>query len=173
MGEENEFELIVSQGRRSIWALIIAALFFTISIIALIVIVWAFWNLGFDTVTLSSLATGIKVIAFSLSIAIPSAITKTVLIDTDKNKLISRYFIGAFSKDILSEVPSLEYISVFLVSEDCYQVNLWYKGNKHYNMYNFEAEKPAMKFAKEVALKLNIDLLDATEKGNSKWIETS
>lgn len=93
------------------------------------------------------------------------------MIDIDKNKLISIYSVGPFSKKIPSVVPELEYVSVFLNSKDIYEVNLWYKGNKHYTMYAFGEKQPAMKFGEQVSAKLDIDLLDATEKGNSKWID--
>jgi len=48
---------------------------------------------------------------------------------------------------------------------------IWYKGNKHYKMYAFDKKAQAMEFASLAAARLKIDLLDATEKGNSKWIE--
>ena len=66
---------------------------------------------------------------------------------------------------------NLEYVSVFLDDKDNFQVNLWYVGNKHYKMYVFEKKETAMKFGKHVAAKLNIDLLDATERGKNIWIE--
>jgi hypothetical protein len=45
------------------------------------------------------------------------------------------------------------------------------KGNKHYKMYKLTEEEHALKFGAMVAQKLNIDLLDSTEKGNNKWVE--
>lgn len=38
-------------------------------------------------------------------------------------------------------------------------------------MYKITEKEHALKFGSMVAQKLNIDLLDATEKGNSKWID--
>lgn len=71
-----------------------------------------------------------------------------------------------------SKIPILEYVSVFKNSQkEIFEVNLWYKGNKHYNVFNFEEFQSAFDFALLYSNKLNIDLLDATEKGNSKWID--
>lgn len=38
-------------------------------------------------------------------------------------------------------------------------------------MYSFENKEAAYQFALDISNKLNIDLLDATEKGNFQWIE--
>jgi hypothetical protein len=40
-------------------------------------------------------------------------------------------------------------------------------------MYDFEKKELAMKFGEMLSTKLNIDLLDATEKGNFKWVDKS
>jgi hypothetical protein len=173
MEEKNEFELIVSQGKRPIWSTIVAALFFTYMIYSIYMLIQMLWKFGFLEGVAQELPRFAQNIGYTLAGGISFSVTKTVLIDIDKSKLISRYFVGPFSKDVLSVVPDLEYISVFLDSKGYYQVNLWYKGNKHYKMYDFEEKNPALEFAQQAAAKLNIDLLDATEKGNSKWMEIS
>lgn len=45
------------------------------------------------------------------------------------------------------------------------------KWKKHYKMYDFDNKEAAYQFALDISNKLNIDLLDATEKGNFVWIE--
>ena len=45
------------------------------------------------------------------------------------------------------------------------------EGKKPFNVFNFEEFQPAFDFGLLYSNKLNIDLLDATEKGNSKWID--
>jgi hypothetical protein len=171
MKEKNEFELVVSPGRRPIWKTILAALFFTVMVYSIYEIIYMYWNLGICEYTSKYLPKFTELIAYSLSGGVAFSVMKSVLIDVDKDKLISRFYIGPFSRDVLSTVPELEYVSVFLNQRDCFEVNLWYKGNKHYKMYAFDEELGAFEFATQVANKLNIDLLDATEKGNSKWID--
>jgi hypothetical protein len=51
------------------------------------------------------------------------------------------------------------------------EVNLWYKKNKHLNITKFDDIEEALECGKTFSDKLKLDLLDATEKGNSQWIE--
>ena len=166
-----EYELIVSQGNRPLWMRILAALFFTYMLYLVYELCLLFYYRGFSAFSSKTLPSFAELIGYSLSGGITFCITKTVLIDTDNDLLISRFCVGPFSHDVKSRVPELEYVAVFFDSKENYEVNLWYVGNKHYRMYDFDEKKTAMKFAEMVSEKLNIDLLDATEKGNSKWID--
>ncbi len=168
---KNEFELIVSEGNRPLWMRIIAASFFFLMLYFLYELIVVIYYRGFDQYFSKALPRFVESIAYCLSGGIAFSVTKTVLIDVDKDVLISRFCVGPFSRGVNSKVPQLEYVSVFLDSKENFQVNLWYVGNKHYKMYSFEEKEPAMKFGQMVSEKLKIDLLDATEKGNSKWIE--
>ena len=166
-----EYELIVSQGNRPLWMRILAALFFTCMLYFIYELCLVIYYRGFSQIPPKALSGFVELITYSLSGGIAFCITKTVLIDTDKDLLISRFCVGPFSRDVKSKVPELEYVAVFFDSKENYEVNLWYVGNKHYRMYDFDEKEPAMKFADMVSEKLNIDFLDATEKGNSKWID--
>ncbi len=46
-----------------------------------------------------------------------------------------------------------------------------YSKNKQYNRYEFESFEAAFVTGKTIANSLRLDLLDATEKGNFKWID--
>ncbi|WP_298155112.1 hypothetical protein [Flavobacterium sp.] len=168
MKEENEFELVVHQGRIPIWKTFLAALLFTATFYFLYDMFAVVIDHGFGTSTsvVRRFAGDIKLAGIALASGISLSIRKSVMIDLDENRLVSKYMVGPFCRNVRAEVPQLEYVSVFLDGKDYYQVNLWYKGNKHYNMYAFEEQKSAMRFAAAVAIKLDIDLLDATEKGN-------
>lgn len=150
---------------------VLASIFYGISIYLLLLTIY---NLCFDqSVPLfiyslnKTMSTGLVCFAFGLQFSV----IKNLLIDTDTNQIVSRYVVGPFSKDIITKYKEFEYVSVFLDEKDLYQTNLWYKGNKHYKMYFFEEKESAFKFATAISNKLNIDLLDATEKGNNKWVE--
>jgi len=169
--ELKECELIVMPGRRPVWKTLLATVFFSFMIYCLYQLGCICWDNNLDEYPSKQLANLVEGIALSLSGGISFAVMKTVLIDVDKDKLVSRFFIGPFQKDVLTKVPALEYVAVFRNAKDFYEVNLWYKGNKHYKMYDFDDSQPAFQFAQMVAQKLNLDLLDATERGNSKWIE--
>ncbi len=171
--EENlkEYELVVHEGRRPFLMVIIAAIFFTFAIYRLYELIPFYQNyeLNLKTAGLIPIALRSSILLFASGISY--SCTKSVLIDTDKDLLISRFCVGPFSKDVKSKVPDLDYVSVFKVDEMEYQVNLWYLQNKHYKMYKLTEEEHALKFGAMVAKKLNIDLLDATERGNNKWVE--
>jgi hypothetical protein len=81
-------------------------------------------------------------------------------------------------------LPKIEYISVFktkenkringvssttVVSENIVLVNLFYLGNKNITAYKSIDKEEAFKVAKKLALKLNIKILDVTER-EQKWI---
>lgn len=171
MKKDKEFELVVAQGEIPWWRVFLAAILFTGVIYNVYLLIIYCNNMTLDSIPTRTIPDAIKKISSGLVAGIALSITKTVLIDIDKNKLISRYAVGPFSRDVLTVVPELEYVSVFFNSKEEYEVNLWYKGNKHYKMYTFIEKEHAHKFGVMVAQKLNIDLLDATEKGNNKWIE--
>ena len=171
MKNNNEFELIVAQGENLWWRLLLSVAFFTLMVWVVSENIIMFYNYGFHEDTFRAFSKSLFTIGYSLTGGIIFAVTKTILIDVDKDLLISRFNVGPFSKDVKSTVPQLEYVSIFLDDKENYQVNLWYIGNKHYNMYQFDEKEIAMKFGNHVAIKLNLDLLDATERGDNKWVE--
>lgn len=171
MEENKEYELVVSQGKLPWWRIIVASLFFSYMIYMLYILCILFYKVDFLKVKPKGIAGIIEVAAFCFAGGISFSITKSILIDLDKEKLVSIYTVGLFSKKIITALPKLEYVSVFKVDDMEFEVNLWYKGNKHYKMYKLMDKEHALKFGAMVAQKLNIDLLDATEKGNNKWVE--
>jgi len=171
MKDTSEYELIISQGNRPIWKTILASLFFTLALYLLCIILLPFFFFEVNEGMFKSGAHDLRSMFFFLAAGIHQSIMKTVLIDVDKNKIISRYHIGPFSRDKKSDAPELEYVSVFKDGKDMFQANLWYKGNRHYKMFAFEEKEPAFRFAEMVSDKLAIDLLDATVKGDFKWID--
>ncbi|MGV9004755.1 hypothetical protein [Flavobacterium sp.] len=167
----NDFELIVAQGKIPIWRLLLSVAFFSIMIWFLSQEILMFYYVGFNERTIVIFFKCLSLVAYCLVGGIAFAVSKTILIDVDKDLLISRYNVGMISKDVKAAVPKLEYVSVFLDEKEMYQVNLWYIGNRHYTMYSFDEKEMAFKLANHVANKLNLDLLDATDRGNNKWIE--
>ena len=175
--ENKDFELMVSEGKRAWYELMLAAVFYSITIFLLLATIYhlitnySFGLLIFDLYKI--IGTGV----YCFGMGIMFSVTKTIFIDVDENKLISRYIVGKIKYDVKSKVPHLEYIAVFNKNYNAstdyaeYEVNLWYNKNHHYKMFSFEKENDAFEFAKAVSTKLNIDLLDATQKGNFKWID--
>lgn len=170
MEKDEEFELIVHEGNRPLWQTIIAGFIFTFMFYIIYQAVLMFYYQGYNDDTVRAFPSFFYLIVCCIVAGTSFSLVKSVFIDVDKDKLVTRFRIGLFSYDRISPVPSLEYVSVFKDGRGGYDVNLWYIGNKHYVMCDFYESEPAFVFARYVATKLNLDLLDATVKGDSKWI---
>ena len=114
---------------------------------------------------------------FSLSIyaflgALNFSVIKTLFINTEKQKLKTQFSVGIIKVNYFSKIPELKYVSVFKnTTNENIEVNLWYSNNKHFNAANYKLIDEAMDFGLLFSNKLNLDLLDATEKGNFKWVD--
>lgn len=173
MDKIKDFEVCVFEGKRSWYELLLASVFFSIFIYVLILL---FYNTYFELTLigfLKRLAATITIGSFSFVKGLQFSATKNMLIDLDTNTIVSRYIVGPFTYDSKTIATEFEYVSFFKNKDDSFGSNLWYKVNRHFKMYSFENEESVRKFSIEIAKKLNIDLFDATEKGNSKWIDKS
>lgn len=171
--ENNQNEIIVSEGKRPFWQTIIAALLYVFSIGLLLYFISLLLVVDYDnTKQLNGASAFIKLSVFAFVGALRFSVVKTLYINLQKEKLKTEFAVGFFKYSYFSNIPVLEYVSVFKKPEkEVFEVNLWYKGNKHFNVSNFDEFEPAFQFGLRFSNRLNIDLLDATEKGNSKWIE--
>ena len=171
MAAQTEFEVCIFEGKRKWYELMLAAFFYGIAIYLLFsAFYYAFVDASLSMFIQSfylTLAFGLSGIAYGLRYSV----TKNILIDTDTSTIISRYCVGPFSYDVKTKANEFEYVSFFKDKNEIFGTNLWYKTNRHYKMYSFEEKESAFNFALTIANKLNVDLLDATEKGNSKWID--
>lgn len=171
MEKDNEFELVISPGNRHFLEIVLACVFFAA---LLYLIVMTFYTAIVDPdlgLFLGNMNTTLAYSGSLIVLGLRFSMVKEVLIDLDVDKLVSRYSVGPFVYNRKTEVPDLDYVSVFLNLKDEFEVNLWYAKNKHYKMYVYDEKEAAIAFAELVANKLDLDVLDATERGNSKWIE--
>ena len=168
---DKEFELIVQHGKRPLWKTLLSAVSFTLMFYYLYKLGQLFYYFGYSDYSLKAFPSFVQCAVYFFVAGFTMAVMKSVVIDLDKANLVSRFYIGLLSWDKLSTIPELKYVCVFKDSNDCYQVNLWYSGNKHYKMYQFEKKAEAFDLAKRTAITLKIDLLDSTERGNFKWID--
>lgn len=67
------------------------------------------------------------------------------------------------------DLEGFDYISVFKVREG-FQVNLWYHDKSILNLFVIKNFEEAIENAYQISIKLNIELLDASVKGNHRWI---
>lgn len=159
--------LTLSEGSLPLWrmllstACLVAAAFFILSAAI------GIWNDGSEHAW-GVAAHSLEVIGFSCVSGITLGTVRSVKIVPSEKKIYTYYHFGPFGKTVVSPAPELEYVSVFL-QEQQYLINLWYKGNRHYKIAALDQKKQAFDFAGSIAKKLQLDLLDATEKGHSKW----
>ena len=170
MDKIKDYEVCVFEGKRKWYELILASVFYSIFIYLFILL----FNNAFPDLSLigflKRLASTIAIGGFCFGKGLQFSATFNMLVDLDTNTIVSRYIVGPFTYDSKTKAAEFEYVSFFKNKDDSFGTNLWYKVNRHFKMYSFENEEAARKFSVEIAKKLNIDLLDATEKGNSKWI---
>jgi hypothetical protein len=171
MAEKNEFEVTIFEGQRSWYELTLAAIFFGLFFYLLLQTLYAPFVIPSLKYFLLNLRLTVGVGLYCFAMGLRFAMTKNTLIDVDTNRIVTRYVVGLFSYSMTSKVNDFDYISFFKDRNDCFSTNLWCVGNRHYQMYTFETKDAAYKFSLDVAKKLKIDVLDSTERGNSKWIE--
>ena len=160
----------IYSGKRAWYELSLAAVFYMVAIYTLLILLYDL-TIGFNVYeAIISLNEFFMYGLPSLASAIAFSVTKDIEIKNNSH-IVSYYCVGPFTKRFRTPTIEFEYVSVFEEIDGIFQTNLWYKGNKHYKMYEFESKEEAFKFGAMVSGKLNIDLLDATEKGNNKWVD--
>lgn len=171
MKNSNKFEVLISQKKRSWYELVLAAIFFGVLIYLLGIVVYLTY-LGISLVLFIRLLSAFVLVGgFCLGYGLIFSATKDIIIKVSDSIIITRYVVGPFSYDVKSKVTAFEYVSFFQDRWGEYATNLWYVKNRHYKMCSFETKESAYQFCLDLSTKLNIDILDATEKGNFKWIE--
>lgn len=99
-----------------------------------------------------------------------SIASHSIHIKTQDLKIQHQYRVGVFKyKEVWQDLIDLEYISVFERGGH-YLINMWYQKNNILNLMALNDSSKAIEKGLLIAEKLNIDLLDATEKGNHRWI---
>ncbi|MES2747587.1 MAG: hypothetical protein V4648_04365 [Bacteroidota bacterium] len=168
-------EIVVSQGKRPLWQIIIAAFLYTISLF----FIFYFFYLAYEGINNPNLFRGIlrefpMCATYAFLGGVSFSLVKTIYINPEKGKLKTELRVGVVKVYHHSSIPQLDYVSIFKHPDsDIFEVNLWYNRNKHYKVAKFEEFQYAFDFGLLFSNKLNIDLLDATEKGNSEWIDKS
>jgi hypothetical protein len=168
---DNEHLVRINSGRRPVWRTILTALFLTALILLVAADIFMVVASHFEEKDLYASANSLGLMGFLLAGAATFGTQKDMVLDGRKNQIESCYYIGWLQHTVRSTLPDMEYVSVFLDGKGMYETNLWYKDNKRLALYDFDEKSQAMDFAKDVARKLSIDLLDATDGANRQWVE--
>ena len=175
MEKEN---VIISEGEKPIWKIVIASFFYTLSIF---IITYYFYQFGSVILTnpINSLVIAIYyfIVAFSaMLMGLRFSMKNTMFFDLENRKFKDQYKVGPFKMGTWKLLPKLKYVSVFKNSRSVFEINMWHVQNKrytdkHFNIYNYSDGEEALETAFYIANKLNIKLLDATDKGNFKYLD--
>ena len=159
-------EIIIAQRQRPLWQIILAAALYTLCIYAIYQCL-SYWSIRWIAYGNAYL----ELAVVSLGGALGFSVLTTLCFDLEKKKLKTILSVGFISTAYFSDIE-LEYVSIFKKNANSpFMVNLWYKKNQHFQMSTFDNFEDAFDFAILLSKRLNIDLLDATERWNSKWIE--
>ncbi|MES2747588.1 MAG: hypothetical protein V4648_04370 [Bacteroidota bacterium] len=169
--DTNQNEILISQYKRPAWHFILGGLFYIAAIGLTIYAFYQLYTFPEDYSYEKDLGGNLTIALFALVAGLGSSIVRTRYLNLEKEKLQTEFRLWFLKIRIQSSMPELEYVSVFKnESTETYEVNLWYEGNHHFNVDNFDEAEPAFEYAKEFSEKLNLKVLDASVKGNSKWI---
>ena len=171
MKEKIEYEVAIFEKKRSWYELLLASVFYSAIIYMVTLIVYYGFIEVSTEICIRACVTLVFFGTYCFVYGLKFSATKNLLVDLDTNLIISIYIVGPFSYDVKSKVTEFEYVSFFQDKWGEYGTSLWYVKNRHYKMYSFENKDAACQFSLDISNKLNIDLLDATEKGNFKWLE--
>lgn len=162
-------DVIISQGKRSLWNIILAAFLYSVSLFCL----YLFFA-GFDFPSRenhkNSITNYIIIAIFCFPYALYYSAEQAYHFDFKNNRYKHERAFLFVKLGRWKLLPELEYVSVF-ESNAAFEIKLWYVGNKHFTIYHMFGKEEALEAGKKLATTLEIDLLDATDPHDSKWID--
>jgi hypothetical protein len=168
--------VIISEKGRPFWQTVLAALFFTVTLAQLAYALWEVFLGGGFWKAMSLLDT----IILTGGLGLKFSIVASIHFDIAKRQYKKQYTIGSIKYGKWEYLPNIEYISVFKQGlsdsegnrvDVIYDVNVWHNTSKHFTIYSCGELEPAFEMAKYMALKLDVDFLDATVPNDSRWVE--
>lgn len=163
-------EILISPGSRPWWQKIIAAIFFTGMFYYMYLYLENYHLLSANRNPREA-AAPLQMIIFLFTGGLGFSVVRDYHFDLKNRCYKIKYCVGIIEIGLWEKFQNLEYISVFKNRRDICEINLWYNKNKHFNLFNCEDEVEALKAGKQMAEKLEIDLWDATNPYNAKWME--
>lgn len=160
--------MYVSNGKRPFWQTIIAAMFFTVAVYFLYLFFSQAFLMSSDNV--KSFGAFLEAAAVSFTTGLGFSIVVDYQFDFDELRYKKLFCIGPIRVGRWNFFQALNYISVYRNTRDEFEINLWYNTNKHFMISTFQEMKPALNNGQVLANKLKLDLLDATNPRDTKWL---
>ena len=166
--------ILISEGERPIWQIIVASLFYTVGIGSLLLFFYRA-ELAATTATIENILYAIESSFYFFVLGFGFSVVKNVLFNLEENTYKDEYAVGPIRFGKWRTLPKIIYVSVFkqpLVDGSFrFEVNLWYKKNKHFNIYINNNYETTLEMGFYIANKLNVKLLDATIPNNYKYLD--
>lgn len=163
-------EILISEGNRPWWQRVIAAICFTGMFVFLYYFLITF-NIYDSDDQIRDSSYFVVLTFYALSFGLSFSIVKDYHFDFEAHRYKIIFRVGPVKVGHWKRFQNLEYISVFKNGKDIFEINLWYNRNKHFNLFNYDDAEDALYAGKQMAVKLKIDLFDATNPHNSKWVD--
>ncbi|MEX0275368.1 MAG: hypothetical protein AB3N16_13415 [Flavobacteriaceae bacterium] len=168
-------EVYISEGKRPIWQLIIASVLFTLGLILLLMAFTDYELIQVEGRTHGFDFGALWVSLFCFSNGLVFSVVQNLHFDLTHKKLKKEYSLGPIKWGVWRSLPKIEYISIFKQLKKngkyVYEVNFWHGGNKHFNVYESLDKRACLEMGKIMAQRLHLDILDATEANNYKWLD--
>ena len=166
--EQNE--ILISEGNRPWWQRIIAAAAFTGMFVFLYYFIITF-NIFDSDERIRDSSRFLIMAIYLCSFGIGFSIVRDYHFDFKTHRYKNVFRVGPVKIGGWRKFKNLEYVSAFKNSRNIFELNLWYNRNKHFNLFSYDNAEDALYAGKQLAEKLDIDLLDATFPHNSKWVD--
>jgi len=163
-------DVYISNGKRPIWQLVIAALLYTASFYFVYMFVVRYQvNIGKNNKGLAGLME-IAIFCFAGGVGFSRVVDYHFDLKEKKYRIIYNFGLVQFRRKYTFD--SIDYISVYFNRKtEVYEVNLWYNSNKHFALVVYEDDENALDAGKVLAIRLDLDLWDATNPHKGDWVE--
>ncbi len=166
--------VIISEGNKPFWQLVVSAVHYT-AIVSLLIFFFIGFELTTETKKLKGSFNFLEAIIYLLPTALYFSVVKNFLFDFGERKYKIQYCVGAIKVGSWKNLPEIEYVSVFKQPKTdgdfTFEVNLWYFKNRHFNIYESDDSAPAFELGQAAAKVLNVKLLNATVPNSYKWVK--
>lgn len=131
--------VIISEGNRSFWQILVATLCYTLAALLLAMFFFGYQPLSDKSVNSIGDFSFLYIGVMCISQGILFSTVKNIYFDIGNREMKEEYQVGPIKIGKWRTLPEIEYVSVFrqpkVEGSFIFETNLWYKTNKHYNIY--------------------------------------
>lgn len=154
--------VIISEGYRPFWQIILAALCYTLAVLLLAMFFFGYEPFSENT-SKGTRNFGLLYIGMlCISQGILFSVVKHIHFDLGQKKIKEEYQVGPIKVGKWMNLPEIQYVSIFRQPKAdgnfVYEVNLWYQRNRHFNIYQNTHADTVELMGRSVAQTLNVDL---------------